>query len=224
MTTAALLFDLDGTLLDTAPEFFAVINQLLANHDKPPMSYSALRQTVSAGSPGMLHASFGVSSLDPVFTTLKSQFLDLYSTKLASLTTWFPGINQTLATWEASQRPWGIVTNKPTWLAEPLIQQLALADRCHTLVCGDTLAVSKPDPAPLLLAAERLDVSPSHCLYVGDHPNDIIAAKAAGMRSVAVGYGYLTPQDAPQTWKADYLVNTPKALTRLVNDALSHGR
>ncbi len=205
----ALLLDLDGTLLDTAPDFAIAINRLRQDQALPPLAFSEIRPRVSDGSQGMLAVGLGITPDSRDYETHKTQFLKYYQECLSVHTKPFPGILALLSEWEKTRGPWGIVTNKPGWLTTPLLQLQGLDQRISCVISGDTLPFRKPSPLPLLHAAAQLGLDPTHCVYVGDHLRDIEAGLAANMTTIAAAYGYLTPQDNPYHWQAHYVVNQP---------------
>jgi phosphoglycolate phosphatase len=205
------LFDLDGTLLDSAPDMLAAVNALRRAHGESPMALEALRPHVSRGARAMLAAGF--PQLDQAAReALVPAFLDAYERELARHGAPFAGIEAMLGALEADGGRWGIVTNKPEYLARQLLPLLGWARRCAVLVGGDTLPVRKPDPAPLLHAARALYVAPCDCVYVGDDERDIVAARAAGMPVVVALWGYRLDGEDPTTWGGDALAATPHAL------------
>lgn len=209
----ALLFDLDGTLLDTAPDMVAALNALRTEEGLPPLPFEALRPFVSHGARGLVEAGF--PDVPPVLhDPLRLRFVHRYREALSGGTRLFPGCEALLARLEAAGVPWGIVTNKPGWLATPLLQDLNLGTRTACLVAGDTLSVRKPDPAPLFHAAKLLGLAPETCVYAGDAERDIQAARGAGMRAIAVGWGYYAPGEDPAGWRPDAIAATPAALAR----------
>lgn len=214
---ACVLFDLDGTLVDTAPDLTAALNRLRAARKLPPLSVESIRPSVSQGSPGMLKTSFGLTPDDLLYAEINQQFLESYRTAIAVESALFPGMAEILSHLESCAIPWGIVTNKPSWLTEPLLEGLALRTRAACVVSGDTLSKSKPDPAPLLYACEQLAVNPQHALYVGDAERDIVAGKRAGMQVLVAGFGYLTPEDRPWEWGADGILRRPADLLTWLN-------
>jgi 2-phosphoglycolate phosphatase len=208
----ALLFDLDGTLLDTALDLLPAIDQLLAQQDRPPCPPEILRPLVSQGSGAMLAAAFGIDTQHRDMPLLKERFLELYRQRIAVATRPFPGIESLLGEVEQRGMPWGVVTNKPGWLTLPLLEQLGFRQRASCIVSGDTTAHAKPHPGPLLHASEQLGVATRHCLYLGDAEKDMQAARAAGMFAVAAGFGYLAAGDRPERWPADLTIEHPEQL------------
>ncbi len=215
----AVLFDLDGTLLDTAPDLAVVVNQLRERHGEPPLDYPVIRQTVSNGARALVTLAFQLGEEDPGFEALRGELLALYSQHLAVKTAPFPGIDTLLAWLEARDIPWGVVTNKPRAFSEPLLAALALDRRCAVLVCPDDVTRTKPDPEPLLLACRRIHRDPAATVYIGDHRRDIEAGTNAGMLTLGVNYGYIDPADPAPAWQADFYVDhagdIPAILERL---------
>ncbi len=205
----AVLLDLDGTLVDTAPDMGAALNELLSAYDRPAVDYSTYRSSVSHGAKGLLHLGFGADFAERNFATLRHRFLQLYAARLCRQTRIFDGFLPVLDALESRGIPWGIVTNKPAGLTEPLVEQLGLMPRATCVVSGDTCARAKPDPMSLLHAAGILQHPAGACLYIGDAERDIQAAIAAGMRSLVARYGYLDTADNPDTWCADGMVEHP---------------
>lgn len=205
---AAILFDLDGTLLDTAPEFTYCINRLLEQEGKPPISLAKLRTAVSFGAQGMITRAFNITPQDPKFAALKQQFLTFYAEKLGLQTSFFPGIDSILNSLSTQKIQWGIVTNKPTIYTMGLIEKFKVLATASCVVSGDTLTTQKPDPAQLFHACKLLQVPPEQCWYVGDAKTDLQASKAAGMRCAIANYGYIPPDEDVIAWEADcYLAN-----------------
>lgn len=214
----AVLFDLDGTLLDTAPDMVGAMNALRAEERLPPVEFEAARAQVSHGSNGLMRVGFPDVEGES-FERLRERFLALYRARLTDETSLFPGGAEMLERLERAALPWGIVTNKPGWLAEPLLEGLGLAGRMACLVSGDTLPVRKPDPKPLLHAAEAIGVPPAACVYVGDARRDVDAALAAGMRAVVASFGYVSPADEHHLWPAEAWIDSPGALIRWLEGA-----
>jgi phosphoglycolate phosphatase len=207
----ALLLDLDGTLLDTAPDMAGALNALRAEEGRAPLPFTTLRPWVSHGAVALVRAGFGdVDEADR--ERLRLRFLDLYRAALSGGTRLFAGFEALLARLEVAGIPWGVVTNKPGWLTAPLLADLGLGARAACAVSGDTLAVRKPDPAPLLHAAALVGVAPQDCVYAGDAERDIIAGRAAGMRTVAVRWGYLAAGEDPAIWRPDAIAQRPGEL------------
>lgn len=217
----AVLFDLDGTLLDTAPDFAIVVNQLLANHNKPPLHFSEIRQSVSQGSRALVTLAFSISEADQRFESLRDELLELYSRHLAVETVPFPGIDELLGWLDNESLPWGIVTNKPRAYAQPLLDALKLSTRCSTLVCPDDVAQTKPHAEPMLLACQQASVKPEHTVYLGDHRRDIEAGRNAAMKTIAVNYGYIEAHDPSTNWQADYYVNHASEIQALLLENFS---
>jgi len=208
---ALALFDLDGTLLDSAPDFVATLNRMQAERGEPAMALDALRPHVSKGARAMLAAGFprlDVATRDAMIPG----FLETYQQELARHGAPFDGIEAMLDAIESAGCRWGIVTNKPEYLAVQLLPLLGWQRRCAVLVGGDTLPVRKPDPLPLLHAAMQLGLSADDCVYVGDDERDIIAARAARMPSIAALWGYRLAEDDPTTWQADVSAARPQSL------------
>ena len=205
---SAVLFDLDGTLVDTAPDMVAALNTLRTEEGLEDLPYALARAQVSHGSSGLVSLAFPAAS-GPSFEALRARFLSLYSERLAVDTQLFAGCEHVLTTLEQQGLPWGIVTNKPGFLAAPLLRALQLTDRAGCIVAGDTLPQRKPHPAPLLHAAELLGVAAPHCLYVGDAERDVQSARSAGMTVLVAAYGYLDDEDDTLAWQHDGHVATP---------------
>lgn len=210
--TPTVLFDLDGTLLDTAPDLAWALNEVRRVHGDPPLDYAAIRAVVSHGSLAMTRIACAHSEGSGPFEAFRAQLLDTYRDNLAIRTRLFAGMAELLDEFDERGIRWGIVTNKPAWLTDPLLEQMRLGNRAATVVSGDTLTLSKPHPAPLLLAARQTGSAPEDCLYVGDAERDIIAGNAAGMQTMVALYGYLCADDRPERWGADVLAKSPAAI------------
>lgn len=208
----AVLFDLDGTLVDTAPDLGHVLNLLLARHDLPPLPDTLIRPQASHGTQGLIGLGFGVTPDDPRFAPLRDTFLTLYAACLCERSRPFDGIPELLDDLEARGLKWGVVTNKPARFTEPLLACLNLHSRAACIISGDTCAHPKPHPAPMLEAARQCGVAPAHCLYLGDAQRDIEAGRAAGMPAFVAGWGYLDATDQPETWGAHGILTHPDAL------------
>jgi N-acetyl-D-muramate 6-phosphate phosphatase len=204
----AILFDLDGTLLDTAPDMIGALNRLRREESLAPLPPAAVRSSVSHGAVRLISVGFP-EARDEEFERLRLRFLRIYSENLADGTCLFPGLEDVLRRLEAEGMPWGVVTNKPGWLTDPLLTQLGLSQRACCVVSGDTVAERKPHPLPLLHAASVAGVAPERCVYVGDAERDIAAGRAAGMQTVVAAYGYLGDADEPATWNAHGIITEP---------------
>ncbi len=205
----AVLFDLDGTLLDTGRDMAAALNALLIEHDHTTLDYASVRPQVSNGSAALIQLGFGIGTEAPGFEPLKLRFLELYRQCLARHTRLFDGMDSVLAMVESHRVPWGIVTNKPGWLTEPLLRQLDLTERAAAVVSGDSIAVRKPDPGPLLLACRMIGAEPASTLYIGDAQRDITAGLRAGMTTIAATFGYIPEHEDPADWGAHGSVAKP---------------
>lgn len=208
----AVLFDLDGTLADTAPDLAAALNALLAADGLNPMPFEQVRPWVSWGAVRMIELGYGAQPDAAHMAQLRARFLCHYEAGLCRQTRLFPGMHEALEELESGQVQWGIVTNKPGWLTEPLLAALGLAERAATVICGDTLPYAKPHPLPLLHAARELGIAPARCVYVGDNASDIVAGRAAGMRTAVAAWGYIPTGDDPVLWQADRMLEAPAAL------------
>lgn len=207
-----ILFDLDGTLVDTAPDLAIALNQLLQRHGRAPLTADAIRPVASHGSIGLLGLGFGLTPDDPAFAPLRHEYLDLYEATHYRASRLFDGLAETLSHIEEAGRRWGIVTNKPARFTEPLLEHLNLRSRAACIVSGDSATQPKPDPAPMHLACQIAGVASTDCLYVGDAERDVIAAHAVGMPCAIAAWGYLGPDDQPETWRAEYQFATPHDL------------
>lgn len=216
-----LLFDLDGTLVDTAPDLARATNALRHHHGLPALPYPVIRAQVSNGGSALVTLAVGLAKEDEGHGEARAFLLEAYGRAVAEESRVFPPLDRLLAEWEAGQRPWGIVTNKPRAYAAPLVEALGLAP--GTLLCADDLPVKKPDPEPLREAARRLRATPSECWYVGDHRRDMQAARAAGMAAVAVGYGYIEAGDNYREWPADLWFDSAEALVAALQGARRDG-
>jgi len=215
-TARSILFDLDGTLLDTAPDLVAALNRVLQAHGKPELALEVARPYVSQGARGLLQCGFDLSPDSPEYAQYVDEFLGFYRKTLCEKTVLFEGMSALLAALDERKRLWGVVTNKVAGLTEPLLKQMDLYHRAHVLVSGDTLAERKPSPRPLLYACGMSGMLPEETIYVGDDRRDIEAANAAGMISVAARYGYFDVADGPENWDADWVVDHPGQLVQLM--------
>lgn len=205
----AVLFDLDGTLVDTAPDLGYALNLQRGRHGLPPLADTVIRPQASHGARGLLGVGFDLHPDDPHFGIMREEFLQIYSENICRHSLPFPGILELLDALEIRSLAWGVVTNKPARFTEPLLSILDLAERASCIVSGDTCPQSKPHPAPMLIAAELCEAEPAQCLYVGDAARDIEAATAAGMPALAAAWGYLDSADQPETWGAHGIIHAP---------------
>src|SRR5665647_863180 len=206
----AVLFDLDGTLADTAPDLARALNRVRAANGLAPMSMEMTRSYTSSGARGLLKVGFNLDPGDARYEELKVQFLEFYAAEICVDTRLFDGMAELLAELEQNHLPWGVVTNKAERFTFPLLQGLHLGGRAACVVGGDTAARAKPHPDPLLHAAAALHLPPSACLYVGDDLRDVQSARAAGMRVLAANYGYLGDGGAIESWRADAIIAHPR--------------
>ena len=211
-----VLFDLDGTLADTAPDLGGAVNRMLVARGREPLPLAELRPVASHGARGLLGRAFGVLPADPDFEGLRQEFFREYEGALCVDSTLFPTMDEALSGLEASGIRWGIVTNKMTRFTVPLVRALGLHERAACVVSGDTATKPKPDPAPLLHALAATRTAAEAALYVGDDLRDIQAGRAAGMRTVAVSYGYLGDGPHYEKWGADHIIHSPAELLSLV--------
>ena len=211
-----VFFDLDGTLADTAPDLVAATNQLLSARNLPLKPYEQLRPCASAGARGLIGGAFGIDTKHPDFIPLRDEFFANYEKALFVHSKLFEGMEHLLNQLESAQLPWGIVTNKSERFTNPLIELMGLSQRSISTVSGDTTPHSKPHPEPILHAARIANLDPNKSLYVGDDIRDIIAGKAAGMKTVAAAYGYCGCEEPPEAWGADFIIHTPQELLQII--------
>lgn len=205
----AVLFDLDGTLIDTAPDLGHALNLQRARHGLPPLPDAQIRPQASHGARGLLAAGFDLHPDDAKFDTMRDEFLQLYADHICVHSRPFPGILELLDALETRGLKWGVVTNKPARFTEPLMSVLDLAERAACIVSGDSCPHPKPHPEPMLIAAGLCDTRPGQCLYLGDAERDIQAATAAGMPALVAAWGYLDSTDQPQLWGAHAQIRHP---------------
>ncbi len=220
MRLRAVLFDMDGTLLDSAPDFIAICQAMRADRGLPAIADKLIRDQVSGGARAMVAANFAMDPDAESFEALRLEFLERYQAHCAVLTRPFDGMSELLDEIEQAKLIWGVATNKPLRYAEPIMQQLGLAQRSAVLVCPDHVSRSKPDPEMLLLACAQIGIQPGEALFVGDDERDIEAGRAAGCKTAAVTYGYIHPQDNPRNWGADVVVDHPLELRAVLERAL----
>lgn len=211
-TFDAILFDLDGTLVDTAPDMVAVLLGMQEEHGLTLLPYDLARSQVSNGAVGLLRLAFPEAG-DTLLKQLHQEYLDRYENAVCIDSTLFPELGELLDELDAIGRPWGVVTNKPMRMTDPLLAGLGLGTRVACAISGDTLPQRKPDPAPLLLASQQIGVAPENMVYVGDAVRDIEAGRAAGMFTIAATYGYIAANDDPGSWEADLIAADTGELT-----------
>lgn len=212
----AVFFDLDGTLLDTAPDMALALNIQREVHGKEPLPFSEIRPYVSHGAAAMLRIGFGLEPGHKDFDEFRKQYLNIYAENIAVHTELFIGLQELLESLNKNNIAWGIATNKPEFLTVPLLEALNLSDACSALVCGDTVKPTKPHPNPLFSAAKQAGVKPVQSVYVGDAWRDIAAGRAAGMKTVVAEYGYIQPEDKISEWKADTIAKESTDLNQLL--------
>ncbi|RLA25067.1 MAG: phosphoglycolate phosphatase [Gammaproteobacteria bacterium] len=209
---SCVLFDLDGTLVDTAPDLTMALNKALAHFNFPEVSVSAITPYISYGAAVMIETALQQAVSAALKADILDWLLDYYENHIADTTELYVGMHELLMTLEAKGIPWGVITNKRERMTHPLMHALDLTKRSACIICGDTTAHSKPHPEPMLTACQQIQVAPEECLYIGDAQHDITAGKAANMKTLAATWGYLKPDDKPQNWGADALIHQPSEI------------
>jgi len=217
-----VLFDLDGTLIDTAPDMANALNILLQEEDRKMLEFSSIRPVVSNGSAALVKLGFADlnnnnAKDNETIERLKKRYLEIYEDKLCVDSVLFPGMAELLKHIENQQMRWGVVTNKPGWLTDALMQQIGLAERAACIVSGDTTKNRKPHPEPMYLACQQAQSQPQHCLYIGDAQRDIQAGANAGMRTVVANYGYIGERENIADWGADFIIESPQEVLTLLS-------
>ena len=214
-----VLFDLDGTLVDTAPDLAHALNLQLIKHAKPPLAYENIRPFASHGSRGLIGLGFGITPVDDSFIAMRDEYLSIYDSVFTRSPVLLPGVAELLQAIENKGLKWGIVTNKPRRFTIGLIESMGLnlENRAACIVCGDDAPQPKPSPATLLMACAQVGVKPENCAYLGDAERDVIAGNAAGMKTVVALFGYIDKTDKPQEWGADALIKTPEELVNILD-------
>lgn len=220
MKLKALLLDLDGTLVNTAPDMVATLNRVLTHHKQATVDITQAGKLVSNGAKALLEFGFGREFENFSSDELVNEFLTDYAGHVCVNSHLYDGMTEILEHCEKNNIRWGVITNKPIELSKSLLEGLGLFKRCSILLGGDSLPVRKPDPAPLLHSCMVLNLAPSECLYVGDHERDIIAGNAAGMDTAAALWGYIQEHETPEAWKANFLTNTPSGLYTLIKEKI----
>jgi len=216
-TPQAVLFDLDGTLADTAPDLAYALNQTLLHYDREALPYAQIRPVVSHGGVALIRLGFGMQPDHPGFEERRRYLLDIYLQNLCRETRLFAGMDEVLAHLERRAIPWGIVTNKPAWLTDPLVAEMGIAERTPAIVSGDTCANRKPHPEPIEYACQLLGVQPRHCWYVGDAGRDMQAGRAAGCATIGAAFGYIHPEDPVSGWDSDLNIAHARELLDLLD-------
>lgn len=212
LNITTLLFDLDGTLVDTAPDMANALNLILKKYRRAPVSYDEVRTTISKGSQALIKLGFGDQESENRLNALQQEYLEIYSQHLYHGSHIFAGVEHVLQTLEQNGIGWGVVTNKPGWLAEPLMEMLGLFDKAACVVSGDTLKKRKPHPDQLLHACQLLNQRTDQCVYIGDDERDIQAADAANMTSIIALYGYIHKNETPENWGTPHTINAPREI------------
>ncbi len=213
-----VLFDLDGTFADTAPDLAHALNQTLEKHGRPAMTLNQIRPGVSHGSFALIRIGFGIEPEDSRFEPLRQELLGYYTKDICLHTKLFPGMEDLINRLDENHTPWGIVTNKPEWLTNPLMELLGMTERATCIVSGDTTANSKPHPEPILHACKLAgDHDPANCIFVGDAKRDIEAGNSAGATTLVAMFGYLDQHDCPEEWEADGYVDHPSQILDWLN-------
>lgn len=212
-----VLFDLDGTLADTAPDLANALNAVRINQGMEPLSMETIRPSVSLGGNAMIKLAFGLEEGDDGFDGVRDEFLDYYRDNIAVDSCLFAGMEDVLQSLEARGITWGIVTNKLTWLTLPLLKELDLDDRTTCIVCGDTTEYRKPHPQPVSHACQLLAAAPAQTVYIGDAERDIESGRRAGTKTLVALYGYIEADSDPMTWQADGMVHSPREINESIN-------
>ncbi|WP_438971781.1 HAD-IA family hydrolase [Methylophaga sp.] len=211
-----VFFDLDGTLVDTAPDLAYALNRVLEEEGMPPLPYADIRPVASHGSPGLLKLGFGMTTSDDRFNSLQQRFIKIYQDNLTRESRLFEGMEAIIDSIEKAGKIWGVITNKPAFLTEPLMSGLKLDRRAACIVSGDTTVNSKPHPEPMLHACELTGVEPQKCLYIGDAQRDIEAGRNANMHTLIAKYGYISDEDHPENWQADAMISHPSEIMQWI--------
>ncbi len=209
---SAVFFDLDGTLADTAADLYAALCQLCSEEQQTPPPFADFRRIVSQGSPAMLEMGFQIGPKDTIYEELRDRLLTYYHQDIASHTSLFPETDEVLTALAAAGIQWGIVTNKPGWLTDALMKEMGFGADAVCVISGDTLVRRKPDPDQLMMACEAAQCTPRDAVYVGDARSDVVAGKAAGVRTAAASFGYIPPHEDPNSWGADRVIASPLEL------------
>ncbi|BCG64329.1 MAG: N-acetyl-D-muramate 6-phosphate phosphatase [Methyloprofundus sp.] len=218
---SCVLFDLDGTLLNTAPDLTGALNKTLAHFGYATVSVKSITPYISYGAAVMIDQALTQVVSKAEKAAMLEWLLDYYESHIADATHLFAGMPELLNSLETQGIPWGVVTNKRERMTRPLMNTLGLTERAASIICGDTTAHSKPHPEPMLTACREIQVNPEECLYIGDALHDITAGKAANMKTLAATYGYIKPDDQPQDWGADALISHPSEILDWITHAIN---
>ncbi|MCJ8339618.1 MAG: HAD-IA family hydrolase [Pseudomonadales bacterium] len=219
---AAVLFDLDGTLLDSALDFHFVINQMLRQRGRQNLVLENLKHYVSNGARAMVSYAFDIDDKHPQFESLKTEFLQQYLQHLNVKSVLYPGVSQLIDFLHSHSIPWGVVTNKPALYTDLIMRHQQLSDRAAAVICPDHVSKTKPDPEPLFLACQQMQVEAKYCCYVGDHIRDIQAGNSAGMKTIGCNYGYLNKNEQSSSWGADFTVEHPRQIIDIITRLNNH--
>ena len=214
----AVLFDLDGTLVDTAPDLADALNATLKHFGREPLPFESIRPQVSHGGIALIRLGFNIEPETPGFEDYRQFLLDYYKENLSVNSRLFDGMNELLEQLESNCIPWGVVTNKPSWLTDPLMQQMGMVERAACVVSGDTCANKKPHPEPIHHACSLAGVNTENCWYIGDAERDIEAGNAAGCTTVTALFGYIDADDQPENWQADHIISHPSEIMDLLEN------
>lgn len=220
-TIRAVIFDLDGTLLDTAPDFVVVLNQLLEENQRPSLPADLIRASVSNGARALVSLGFGIDDQDPHFERLRLRLLELYTLHIAVHTQLFPGISELLHTLERHNIAWGIATNKPSAYTHQLLSALQIEPSPKSIICPEDVKERKPHPESMFLACEQLGCEPHEIIFIGDHKRDIDCGKGAGTITIAAAYGYIEAEDDINHWQADYRVDHANQIWPIIENLLT---
>ena len=212
-----VLFDLDGTLVDTAPDLGYALNVQLERHGKATLPLEVIRPYASHGTRGLLHIGFGMTPQDAKFAMMRDEYLDIYDQVFTRSPRLFDGMESLLSTLEDKGVHWGVVTNKPRRFTRPLIESMGLSPRASAVISGDDAPQPKPSPATLLMACAKIGTTPLKCIYIGDAARDIEAGRAAGMKTAVALFGYIDSSDKPNEWMADFMIQKPEELIDILN-------
>ena len=213
-----VLFDLDGTLADTAPDLANALNAVRLWRKLPKIPIDVIRPTISLGANVMIKLGFNLEIGEPGFDEIKEKFLDFYSANIAIETKLFEGMDAVLEKFDNNKKAWGIVTNKSSWLTIPLLKSLSIDKRAKCIVCGDTTEYAKPHPAPIIHACKQMHCDPSSTIFIGDAERDIKAGVEAGTKTAVALYGYIDKNDKPENWGADKMIKTPHEIHKILEE------